>query len=198
MSHDSRGNEPDQVNNGALAVILGIVALATLAVALVVTALVRDEVRDLRGVRDASQDREYRDLKAAQLGKLEGSPAWVDKAQGVVSLPISRAIALTLGEVRANPAKLSPWFTSTAPAETPAAPETSAATEAPASTESVAPAAPVAPVAAAPSVVPAGPAVVPAAPKAVVPAPAPTKAVAPAPIAPAPVKPSEPAAPSTP
>lgn len=117
MSHDSRGNEPDVVNSGALAVMLGIVALATLAIALVVTALVRDEVSDVMSVRDLSQDRVYRDLRAAQLGKLESPSSWLDKSKGVVSLPIGRAMSLMVEEVRANPEKLSPWFVSSAPPE---------------------------------------------------------------------------------
>lgn len=120
MSHDSRGNEPDVVNNGALAVMLGIVALATLAIALVVTALVRDEVSDVMSVRDESQDRVYRDLRAAQLGKLESVASWRDKSKGIVSLPIGRAMSLVLEEVRANPEKLSPWFVHAAPAAAPA------------------------------------------------------------------------------
>jgi hypothetical protein len=113
MSDDSRGNEPDVVNNGALAVILGIVALATLAIALVVTALVRDEVSGQSALRDVTQDRVFRDLRAAQLGKLESPAAWLDKGKGVVSLPIGRAMSLVLEEVRSNPEKLSPWFVST-------------------------------------------------------------------------------------
>lgn len=198
MSHDSRGNEPDQVNNGALAVVLGIVALATLAVALVVTALVRDEVGAMKALRDLKQDREYRDLKAEQVGKLEGTARWVDKAKGVVAIPIARAMALTLEDVRRNPSKLSPWFVGPAPETVPAegaAPEgaTAPAEGAPAVDPAAAPAvdasgAPTAPVA--PPASPEGttPAKATAAPSA---NPAPV-----APVQPAPVTPKKPAAPA--
>lgn len=107
--HSSPGNEPDQVNNGALAMVLGLVAFSTLAIALVVTALVRDEVGATKATRDLTQENGVRTLRAGQLGTLEASPSWLDRASGVVSLPIDRAMALTLAAVRQNPYKLSPW-----------------------------------------------------------------------------------------
>jgi hypothetical protein len=132
MSHDSRGNEPDQVNNGALAVVLGIVAVATLAVALVVTALVRDEVSGMNALRDVTQDREYRELKNEQLAVLEGPARWMDRAKGVASVPVSRAMALTIEEVRRNPQMLSPWFKAPVPETQPAEGASTADTSVPA------------------------------------------------------------------
>ena len=105
----SNANEPDKVNAGALAVVLLLVAFTTLAVALVVTSLVRQETTEVTAERDASQDRAYRTLKASQLDKLRSeSPSWSDRAKGLVLLPIERAMALTLEAVRENPYAVSP------------------------------------------------------------------------------------------
>lgn len=105
----SNANEPDKVNAGALAVVLILVAFTTLAVALVVTSLVRQETAEVTAERDLSQDRAYRTLKASQLDKLRSeSPSWSDRAKGLILLPIDRAMALTLEAVRENPYALSP------------------------------------------------------------------------------------------
>ncbi len=101
-------NEPDEVNSGALATMIVIVALSTLAVALVVTSLVRDETRELRHVLDQSQERGFRQLRAEQVGKLTAPPAWTDRAEALVSIPIDRAMTLVLEAARANPYSLSP------------------------------------------------------------------------------------------
>jgi hypothetical protein len=203
MSHDSRGNEPDQVNNGALAVVLGIVAVATLAVALVVTALVRDEVSGMNALRDVTQDREYRELKNEQLGVLEGPARWMDRAKGVASVPVSRAMALTIEEVRRNPQMLSPWFQApvpetqpadgASPADTsvPAAPAADAHTSAPeaATKPTAAPVSPAAPpkASATNSVTPKPASTKPAAPA--TPAPDAAPKTTPAPVAPTPAGP---------
>lgn len=134
--HSSKANEPDKVNSGALAMVLGLVALSTLAVALVVTALVRDEVDKTKDIRDATQENAYRQLKAEQLSELDASPSFIDRAKGVVSIPIDRAMALTLDAIRRNPEKLSPWGPEAmggagpeAEAKLPSVPEGTAATQ---------------------------------------------------------------------
>lgn len=101
-------NEPDNVNSGALATIIVLVALSTLAVALVVTALVRQETSRLRAEGDAAQDRAFRQLRSEQEGKLNDSPAWVDKEAGLASIPIESAMDLVIESVRRNPLELSP------------------------------------------------------------------------------------------
>lgn len=111
MQSAHSGNEPDSVNSGALSLVLGLVAVSTLAISLVVTALVRDEVQEVNAMRDLTQDADYRQLKASQLGALEAPAQLKDQAQGVVSVPIGRAMALTLEAVRRDPNSLSPWTT---------------------------------------------------------------------------------------
>ncbi len=109
MQSAHTGNEPDYVNNGALALVLGLVAVSTAAICMVVYALVRDEVHAVNSARDATQDEPFRHLRAAQQGVLEANPAYKDRATGTVSLPIGRAMSLTLEAVRRDRALLSPW-----------------------------------------------------------------------------------------
>jgi hypothetical protein len=101
-------NEPDEVNSGALATALVLVAFTTLAVALVVTALVRDRTAEVLAVKDLTQSRAYRQLRAEQLGSLVAAPAWSDRATGSVSVPVERAMAMVIEEVTSNPYALTP------------------------------------------------------------------------------------------
>lgn len=100
-------NEPDEVNSGALATTIVLVAFVTLFVALVVTALVRQTTAEVLAVKDLTQENDYRQLKATQLGGLMAAPAWTDRATGSVSVPIDQAMALVLEDVRKNPQNLS-------------------------------------------------------------------------------------------
>src|SRR5690606_25336910 len=105
----SKANEPDSVNTGALATTIGIVALSTLGIALFVTSLVRDQSRSLGDTRKGTQERSVRELRADQLGVLEASPTWKDRAAGIVTLPIERAMDWMVEAVRKDPKSLSPW-----------------------------------------------------------------------------------------
>lgn len=105
---NAKANEPDRVNTGALSVMIALVAFTTLAVALVVTSLVRQESRDLRAERDSTQDQPLRSLQAEQLSKLTASPSWADRAKGYVTLPLEKAMSLTLRAVQKNPYALTP------------------------------------------------------------------------------------------
>ena len=112
-------NEVDSVNSGALATVIGIVALSTLGVALVVTALVRDETKTVLSVKDLTQENGVRGLRADQRAQLNALPAWVSKKDKTVSLPIERAMALTVAQVRNDPFAFTPG--SSAPEKTEAA-----------------------------------------------------------------------------
>lgn len=104
----ARPNEADNVNSGALATMIALVALATLAIALVVTMLVRQETDSISSSRAGTQENAVRSLKAEQLVELGAQPSWLDRAKGLVSMPIERAMKLTLEAVRKNPRALSP------------------------------------------------------------------------------------------
>jgi hypothetical protein len=114
-------NQVDTVNSGALATIIGIVALSTLGVALTVTALVRDETNSVLSVKDLTQENGVRSLRADQQAQLNALPTWVSKKDQTVSLPIERAMALTVTQVRDNPLALTPGTKAPEPAATEAA-----------------------------------------------------------------------------
>jgi hypothetical protein len=114
-------NQVDTVNSGALATIIGIVALSTLGVALTVTALVRDETKTVLSVKDLTQENGVRGLRADQQAQLNALPSWVSKKDQTVSLPIERAMALTVTQVRDNPLALTPGTKAPEPAASPEA-----------------------------------------------------------------------------
>lgn len=93
-------NQPDHVNSGALATMFALTALATVAAALAITALVRTEEGELTLVRNEPITHSYRTLRAEQETSLGTQPAWVDREAGLVSLPIERAMDLTLQDIR--------------------------------------------------------------------------------------------------
>ncbi len=103
-------NEPDEVNSGALATAIVLVALATLAVALVVTALVRTTTEEVLSDKDQTQERAFRHMKSEQLAALTAGPAYRDRATGLVSVPIARAMEIVLADIRENPQALSPSY----------------------------------------------------------------------------------------
>jgi hypothetical protein len=103
-------NEPDEVNSGALATAIILVALATVAVATVVEALVRTTLKEVSVEKDQTQERAFRHMKSEQLGLLNAAPAWRDRAAGLVSVPIAQAMQIVLTDIRSNPYALSPGY----------------------------------------------------------------------------------------
>jgi hypothetical protein len=100
--------ESDNVNSGALGTLLTVGAVATLGIALVVTALVRTEVADEHDKKDVSADRPLLDLVAEQKAKLNAPAAYVDRGRGLVSLPIERAMELVVGNLKKDPNSATP------------------------------------------------------------------------------------------
>jgi hypothetical protein len=100
--------ESDNVNSGALGTLLSVGAFATLAIALVVTALVRAEMTEELEKKEVSADRPYRDLVAEQTAKLSAPAAYVDRGRGLVSLPIDRAMELTVANLKKDPNSATP------------------------------------------------------------------------------------------
>jgi hypothetical protein len=103
-------NEPDEVNSGALATALVLVAFTTLAVALVVTSLVRTTTADVLVEKDQTQERAYRHMKSEQVAQLSAGAAYRDRASGRVSVPIERAMEIVLADVRADAYAISPGY----------------------------------------------------------------------------------------
>lgn len=101
-------NEPDTVNSGALATMIVLVALSTLGVALVVTALVRDETNRLEADSGTGQSRSFESLWYEQEAKMNAAPSWVDREEGIARIPVPSAMEIVLENVRQNPYELSP------------------------------------------------------------------------------------------
>jgi hypothetical protein len=100
--------ESDNVNSGALGTLLSVGAVATLGIALVVTALVRTEIADEHEKKDMSADRPLLDLVAEQRAKMNAPAAYVDRGRGLVSLPIERAMELVVGNLKKDPNSATP------------------------------------------------------------------------------------------
>jgi hypothetical protein len=100
--------ESDNVNSGALGTVIAVTTVAFFGIALVVTALVRTEMSDEVEKKDVGADRAYKDLLAEQQAKLNGSPAFISRKKGTVSLPIERAMELTLDSLKKDPNSATP------------------------------------------------------------------------------------------
>jgi hypothetical protein len=100
--------ESDNVNSGALGTLLAVGTVATLGIALVVTALVRSEIANETEIKEVGADRPYRDLVAEQTAKMTAPPTYIDRTRGVVSLPIDRAMEVTVSGLIKDPNSATP------------------------------------------------------------------------------------------
>jgi hypothetical protein len=100
--------EADNVNSGALGTLLIVGAFATLGIAFVVTALVRSEMSEEAEKKEVSADRPMRDLVSEQRAKLDAPAAYIDRTKGLVSLPIDRAMELTVEGLKKDPSSATP------------------------------------------------------------------------------------------
>jgi hypothetical protein len=100
--------ESDNVNSGALGTLVAVGTIAFFGIALVVTALVRAETAEELEKKEVSADRPYRDLVAEQSAKLNAPAAYSDRARGLVSLPIDRAMELTVAGLAKDPNSATP------------------------------------------------------------------------------------------
>src|SRR6188768_1032433 len=100
--------ESDNVNSGALGTLLAVGTIATLGIALVVTALVRAETNEEVEKKELGADRPFRDLVAEQTAKMAAPATYVDRGRGLVSLPIDRAMELTVSGLIKDPNSATP------------------------------------------------------------------------------------------
>jgi hypothetical protein len=100
--------EVDNVNSGALGTLVAVGVCAMLGISLVVTALVRSETQEEVEKKEVSADRPYRDLLAEQTARLQAPAAYSDRAKGLVSLPIERAMELTVSGLAKDPSSATP------------------------------------------------------------------------------------------
>src|SRR5512147_982188 len=93
--------ETDSVRTDAIGTVLAVLALVVIVGALAVTALVRTEERNLAALRETAANlRPLRELRAKQLAELNGTAAWVNREQSVISIPIGKAMELVVQEER--------------------------------------------------------------------------------------------------
>jgi hypothetical protein len=100
--------ESDNVSSGALGTLLAVGTIAFFGIALVVTALVRTEMNEEAIKKEVGADRPYRDLVAEQTAKLAAPAAYTDRGRGLVSLPIDRAMELTVSGLIKDPNSATP------------------------------------------------------------------------------------------
>lgn len=99
--------ESDNMNAGAVGTMIAVLALGVLATSLALTALVRGEAD-----ADAMANTPASELLAArqsQVDELNQPAAWVDKAEGHVSVPVEKAMELTAGSLKADPQSATPY-----------------------------------------------------------------------------------------
>jgi len=107
--------EPDNTNVGLIATVVVVGALLVVSTAAALTAMVRTESA-VYGTEVGAYANlgAVKRLKAEQTTKLEASPGWSDKAKGLVSLPIDRAMGLVTAEISKNPSLATPEAPATA------------------------------------------------------------------------------------
>ena len=99
--------ESDNLNAGAVGTMITVLALAVLAASLALTALVRSEAEaDAIAKAPAS---ELLTAQQSQVDELNQPAAWVDKAEGKVSVPVEKAMELTTTSLKADPQSATPY-----------------------------------------------------------------------------------------
>ena len=93
--------QEDTVKTATIGTLVAVLALSVIVVALAVTAMVRSDERSLETARDSAANLgPVRELKTGQLAKLSAAPTFVDKAKGIVSVPIELAMKLEVESAR--------------------------------------------------------------------------------------------------
>jgi hypothetical protein len=100
--------EPDKVSTGALGTLVAVGLFAMITIATAVTALVRHDMEEEQATKDADSNQVVIALKNDQRGVLNGPAGYVDRAKGLVSLPIDVAQALVVSELARDPNSATP------------------------------------------------------------------------------------------
>jgi hypothetical protein len=100
--------EPDKVSTGALGTLVAVGLFAMISIAAAVTALVRHDIEEEQATKDADSNQVVIALKNQQRGVLNGPAGYVDRAKGLVSLPIDVAKALVVSELARDPDSATP------------------------------------------------------------------------------------------
>lgn len=100
--------ETDKVNTAALGTLTIVGLLAMISITAAITALVRHDLDVEDSEKAVSENRIVSELKAAQGGLLTAPAGYVDRAKGLVSLPIGIAKGLVLSELSRDPNSATP------------------------------------------------------------------------------------------
>jgi hypothetical protein len=119
------GTQPDQINTGALGTLVAVGLFAMISIATAVTALVRHDMEEEQAEKDADSNQVVIALKDSQRAVLNAPAGYVDRAKGVVSMPIDLAKQAVLGDLARDPNSATPPATAA-----PASPAPTAATSA--------------------------------------------------------------------
>lgn len=110
--------EPDNVDVGLVGTITVVGALLVVSIAMALTALVRVEQSRVGEEAGAFANLgAVARLKAEQNDRLNAAPKWADKAQGLVSIPIDRAMTLVSEDISRNPMLATPMPPGEEPAD---------------------------------------------------------------------------------
>jgi hypothetical protein len=109
VENPKENTEPDEVDIPLIATITVVGALLVIAIAAALTALVRvEQTQHGRAVGAYADLGSIARMKEEQNVKLNAAPKWADKSQGLVSIPIDRAIGLVTADIQRNPALATP------------------------------------------------------------------------------------------
>jgi hypothetical protein len=125
-NEETEGTETDKVNTGALGTLVAVGLFAMITICAAVTALVRHDIDAEQAEKDVDANDTVVALKASQRGVLNGPASYLDRAKGLVSLPIETAKQVVVAELQRDPASATPPQPA-ASAETPAASGSAAA-----------------------------------------------------------------------
>jgi hypothetical protein len=104
----TEATEVDKVNTGALGTLVAVGLFAMISICAAVTALVRHDIEVEQSDKDADANQTVIALKAAQRGVLNGSPGYLDRGKGLVSLPIETAKQIVVAELARDPNSATP------------------------------------------------------------------------------------------
>ena len=102
------GTQVDKVNAGALGTLVAVGLLAMLSITAAVTALVRHDIEIEESEKAADANQVVISLKDSQRGTLNSAAGYVDRAKGLVSLPIDLAKGLVVSELQKDPNSATP------------------------------------------------------------------------------------------
>jgi hypothetical protein len=105
---ETESTQVDKVNTGALGTLVAVGLFAMISICAAVTALVRHDIEVEQSDKDADANQTVIALKASQRGVLNGSPGYLDRGKGLVSLPIETAKRVVVAELGRDPNSATP------------------------------------------------------------------------------------------